>query len=178
MNFVQRLQNGWKLTVSSFKILRANKQLIIFPVLSGTSLLLIIGSFIVASLAVKGWDVDNIGEVRGNMEYYVVLFLFYLVNYFVVVFFNMALVHCTRLYFKGEEVSVRSGLQFSVSRIGAIFSWAVFAATVGLIFKNHPGKYRDNRKDHHRHPWNCVERRHVFCRPCDCLRKRRPSGSL
>jgi len=135
MNFVQRLQNGWKLTVSSFKILRANKQLIIFPVLSGTSLLLIIGSFIVASLAVKGWDVDNIGEVRGNMEYYVVLFLFYLVNYFVVVFFNMALVHCTRLYFKGEEVSVRSGLQFSVSRIGAIFSWAVFAATVGLILR-------------------------------------------
>ena len=135
MNFFQRLENGWKLTLSSFKILRANKQLIIFPILSGTSLLLIIGSFVVASLAVNGWDVDNIGEIRGNMEYYGVLFLFYLVNYFVVVFFNMALVHCTRLYFKGEEVSVSSGLRFSVSRIGAIFSWAVFAATVGLILR-------------------------------------------
>jgi len=135
MNFFQRLENGWKLTISSFKILRANKQLIIFPILSGTSLLLIIGSFAVASLAVNSWDVDNIGEIRGNMEYYGVLFLFYLVNYFVVVFFNMALVHCTRLYFKGEEVSVSSGLRFSVSRIGAIFSWAVFAATVGLILR-------------------------------------------
>jgi hypothetical protein len=47
----------------------------------------------------------------------------------------MALIHCTRLYFKGEEVSVRAGLQFSMSRIGAIFSWAVFAATVGLILR-------------------------------------------
>jgi hypothetical protein len=135
MNFFQRLENGWKLTISSFKILRANKQLIIFPILSGTSLLLIIGSFVVASLAVNGWDVDNIGEVRGNIEYYGVLFLFYLVNYFIVVFFNMALIHCTRLYFKGEEGSVSSGLRFSVSRIGAIFSWAVFAATVGLILR-------------------------------------------
>jgi len=47
----------------------------------------------------------------------------------------MALIHCTRMYFKGEEVSVKAGLQFSLSRIGAIFSWAVFAATVGLILK-------------------------------------------
>jgi uncharacterized protein DUF6159 len=135
MNFFQRLENGWKLTISSFKILRANKQLIIFPVLSGASLLVIIGSFVVAALAVNSWDVQNIGELRGNVEYYGVLFLFYLVNYFVVVFFNMALVHCTRLYFKGEEVSVKSGLQFSMSRIGPIFSWAAFAATVGLILR-------------------------------------------
>ena len=47
----------------------------------------------------------------------------------------MALVHCTRLYFHGEEVTVRKGLQFSMSRIGAIFSWAVFAAVVGTILK-------------------------------------------
>jgi len=135
MNFFQRLENGWKLTISSFKILRANKQLIIFPVLSGASLLVIIGSFVIAALAVNNWEVQNIGEARGKVEYYGVLFLFYLVNYFVVVFFNMALVHCTRLYFKGEEVSVKSGLQFSMSRVGAIFSWAVFAATVGLVLR-------------------------------------------
>lgn len=134
MNFFNRLENGWKLTMSSFKILKANKQLIIFPVLSGISLLLIIGSFVVASLASNGWDFENI-EVNGRVGYYAVMFLFYLVNYSVVVFFNMALIHCTRSYFKGEEVSVNAGLQFSISRIGAIFSWAVFASTVGLILR-------------------------------------------
>lgn len=133
MNFFQRLENGWKLTISSFKILKANKQLIIFPVLSGICLMLAIGSFVVTSFAINGWE--NVGEIRGRVEYYAWLFLFYLVNYFVVVFFNMALVHCTRSYFKGEEVSVSAGLRFSVSRIGAIFSWAVFAATVGLILR-------------------------------------------
>src|SRR6266487_3236864 len=135
MNFFERLENGWKLTMSSFKILKANKQLIIFPVLSGISLVLIIGSFVVASMANNGWELQTIRELKGSVEYYAVIFLFYLVNYFVVVFFNMALIHCTRLYFKGEEVSVRAGLKFSMSRIGAIFSWAVFAATVGLILR-------------------------------------------
>jgi hypothetical protein len=135
MNFFERLENGWKLTVSSFKILRANKQLIIFQVLSGISLVLIIGTFVLASMANNGWELKTVRELKGSVEYYAVIFLFYLVNYFVVVFFNMALIHCTRLYFKGEEVSVRAGLQFSMSRIGAIFSWAVFAATVGLILR-------------------------------------------
>jgi hypothetical protein len=47
----------------------------------------------------------------------------------------MALIHCTRLYLNGEEVTLKKGIQFSVSRIGAIFSWAVVAATVGLILR-------------------------------------------
>ena len=134
MSFFDRLSNGWKLAMSSFKILKANQQLIIFPILSGVSLLLIIGSFFTVTLANAGWDSDNIGELS-SAGYYVLLFLFYLVNYFVVVFFNMALIHCTRLYFNGEEVTVTAGLRFSISRIGAIFSWAIFAATVGLILK-------------------------------------------
>jgi len=134
MSFFDRLSNGWKLAMSSFKILKANQQLIIFPILSGISLVLIIGSFFTVSLANAGWDPDNISEVS-SAGYYILVFLFYLVNYFVVGFFNMALIHCTRLYFRGEEATVAAGLRFSMSRIGAIFSWAVFAATVGLILK-------------------------------------------
>lgn len=37
--------------------------------------------------------------------------------------------------FKGEEVTVKKGLQFSMSRIGSIFTWALFAGTVGFILK-------------------------------------------
>lgn len=135
MNFFDRLENGWKLTISSFKILKANKQLIIFPVLSGICLILIIGSFVVALIANEGWGLETIAGSKGSVQYYVLIFLFYIVNYFVVVFFNMALIHCTRCYFKGEEVSVNAGLKFSMSRIGAIFSWSLFAATVGLILR-------------------------------------------
>jgi len=134
MNLFDRLSNGWKLSMNSFKVLKANQQLIIFPILSGISLTLVIGSFFTVVFANAGWDTENLGELS-SAGYYALLFLFYLVNYFIVVFFNMALIHCTRLYFKGEEVSVKAGLRFSMSRIGVIFSWAVFAATVGTILK-------------------------------------------
>ncbi len=134
MAFSDRMSNGWKLAMSSFKILKANQQLIIFPILSAISLVLVIGSFFTFLLAGTGWDLDNLEEIS-QTGYYAVVFLFYVVNYFIVVFFNMALIHCTRLYLEGEEVTLRKGLQFSVSRIGAIFSWALVAATVGLILK-------------------------------------------
>ena len=134
MNFFDRLSNGWKIAMNSFKVLQANKQLIIFPILSGIALLLVIASFFTGMLAYSGWDFDNMEEL-GTVTTYFLVFLFYIANYFVIVFFNMALIHCTRLYFHGEEVTVRKGLQFSMSRIGAIFSWAVFAAVVGTILK-------------------------------------------
>ncbi|MET0464370.1 MAG: DUF6159 family protein [Chitinophagaceae bacterium] len=134
MSFLDRLSNGWTMAMNSFKVLKENKQLIIFPILSGISLVLVIGSFFTGILAVNGWDMDNM-ETENPVAVYGTIFLFYIVNYFVIVFFNMALVHCTRLYFRGEEVTVRAGLQFSLSRIGAIFSWAVFAAVIGTILK-------------------------------------------
>ncbi len=136
MNFFTRLSNGWKIAMSSFDVLKKNKHLLIFPVLSGISMLLIMASVTIPVLAAAGWDAANIDIATDNDAlFYLYTFLFYLVNYFVVVFFNMALIHCTRLYLQGEEVTVSAGLKFSASRIGAIFSWAIFAATVGTILK-------------------------------------------
>lgn len=134
MNFFDRLSNGWKISMTCFKVLKANKQLIIFPILSGISLLLILGSFVTVLLAGAGWDADAIKEGQTSTQY-LYIFLYYLVNYFVVVFFNMALVHCTHLYFTGQEVTIEKGIRFSISRIGAIFAWSMFAATVGMVLR-------------------------------------------
>lgn len=134
MNFFTRLSNGWQLALNSFAVLKANRQLIIFPVLSAIAMLLVISSFVAAMFASTGWDAESVRQ-QSAVANYTILFLYYLVNYFVVVFFNTALVHCTHLYFNGEEPTVAKGLHFAVSRIGAIFAWAIFAATVGTILR-------------------------------------------
>jgi Family of unknown function (DUF6159) len=136
MSFFDRLANGWAITKSSFSILQKNKQLLIFPVLSGISLVMILAIIIVPILASAGWDVGNLNiNFDNDAVPYLFTFLFYLVNYFVVVFFNMALIHCTKLYLAGEEPTIGAGIRFSISRIGVIFSWAIFAATVGTLLK-------------------------------------------
>ena len=134
MSFGTRFSNGWTIAKNSFKVLKENRQLIVFPILSGISIILIFASFFTVILGIAGWNVDNMRDL-GTIGSYVVLFVFYIINYFVVVFFNMALIHCTSLYFKGEEVTIRKGIDFSMSRISSIFAWAVFAGTIGAVLK-------------------------------------------
>ena len=132
MSIFNRLSNGWQISMNSFKVLKANRQLIIFPILSGASLLMLLVSFIVVILAGAGWDIELISKPDTVLNY-IAIFAYYIINYFVVVYFNTALIHCTSLYFKGEEVTIRKGLDFANSRLGVIFSWALFAGTVGAI---------------------------------------------
>jgi hypothetical protein len=134
MNLFTRLSNGWTIALNSFAVLKENKQLIIFPILSGISMILVIGSFVTVMLASYGWDIQAFND-QSPVVNYSILFVYYLLNYTVIVFFNTALVHCTHLYFTGEEVTIRKGLQFALSRMGAILSWAVFAATVGTLLR-------------------------------------------
>ena len=136
MSFFNRLTNGWTIAQNSFKVLKANRQLMLFPILSGVSLTLIMASFLLSALGIAGWDFNNLDIAHDNKALqYGIIFLYYIINYFVVVFFNMALIHCTTLYFRGEEVTVAKGIAFSRSRIGTIFAWAMFAGSVGAILK-------------------------------------------
>ncbi len=134
MSLFTRFSSGWQIAKNSFKVLKANRQLIIFPILSGAAMVLIMGSFFTVLFGIAGWDVDNIDNANNALTY-IGIFAYYIVSYFVIVFFNMALIHCSSLYFKGEEVTVRKGIDFSMSRIGTIFAWAVFAGSVGAILK-------------------------------------------
>lgn len=134
MSITDRISNGWNIALNSWKVLRENKQLIIFPVLSMISLTLIVGSFFIGILSFYDWDIHTI-QRPGTVVQYLFIFAFYIINYFVVVFFNVALVHCVSMYFKGEKLTVKDGIQFSMSRIGAIFGWALFAGTVGALLK-------------------------------------------
>ncbi len=134
MGFLDRLSNGWKLSMSSFNVLKKNKQLLLFPLFSGIALILLTVSFLAILFVPSGWDFERTFE-EGSIGNYILIFLFYLINYFVIVFFNMALIHCARIYFEGGKPTVRDGINFSMSRIGAILAWSAVAATVGLIFR-------------------------------------------
>ena len=156
MSFFDRLANGWSLAWTSTKLVWNNKKLMVFPVISTICLVLVVGSF-AAGLYGSG-ALDEIfnddaaapavdaeepaadaegeeGSVASDVTYYLILFAFYFVCYFVIVFFNMALIHCANHAFNGSPFTLGTGLSFSFSRIGAIFSWALVSATVGVILR-------------------------------------------
>lgn len=134
MNFFTRLGNGWSMGMASLKVIRKSPELLMFPLISGVALLFVIASFLGLIYFNWGFEADTVVNEVGTLEY-ITVFLFYLVGYFVIVFFNVGLVHCSRTYFQGGKPSVGEGINFAMGRIHYILGWSALSATIGLLLK-------------------------------------------
>ena len=106
-----------------------DKKLLAFPIMSGIVTLLVIATFVVPLIISNGAYSLATDSVTGI----VLLFLFYLVCYFVVIFFNVGLISCVHAKLNGKDMTIREGLSAAGRHLGSIVAWAVIAATVGLI---------------------------------------------
>jgi len=109
---------------TSWGILMADKKLLVFPVLSGIVSIIVLLTFLIPII---------IGQFLGDVVYIVALFAFYLVSYFVVIFFNTALVSCVNARLQGKEMSVGEGISNALAHFTSILAWALVSATVGVV---------------------------------------------
>ena len=70
-----------------------------------------------------------------NVAMYAVLFAFYVVQYFVIIFFNSALVGAALIRLRGGDPTVADGFRIAMSKLPAILGYAVISATVGMILR-------------------------------------------
>ena len=76
------------------------------------------------------------GEQTTKILGYVILFAYYVASYFVIIFFNSALVACAIIRFQGGDPTLKDGLAAAAARLPQILGWAIFAATVGMILRS------------------------------------------
>ena len=136
----QRLSAGWQLAKQSLNVLRLDKELLMFPILSGLACLVVTASF-AAPLIFSGM-LENVANQEGNnpaapanLLLYGLMFLFYFATYFIIIFFNSALVACAIIRLKGGDPVLRDGVGAAMARLPQIIAWAFVSATVGLILK-------------------------------------------
>lgn len=131
-----RFARSWSLMKASAEVLRSDKSLLMFPLASSICCLLVAASFlipIIAAMVSAGHVVEH-GQ-RMSAGGYVLLFLFYLAQYFVIIFFNTALAGTALARLRGEPASFGEGMAIARSRIVNIFGYALIAATVGLVLR-------------------------------------------
>ncbi len=134
MGIWAKITRGWQLAGISFGIINKNKNLLVFPVLSVAAFFLIVASFIGGFAALTG---DG-AQASTNMDHkteLLLLFIFYFINSAVIIFFNMALIHCVFKVLSGDTVRVKDGFMFALSKIKVILTWALICATVDLVIK-------------------------------------------
>jgi hypothetical protein len=130
------LGTTWQMMKTAAAVLWHNKLLVILPLVAGIltwvlALILIPGQ-IGMGLEASG-DGASGAATADDGPNLVVLFLFYIGSYFVVTFFNSALIECAFQRMTGGDATVAGGLSAATSRIDKIAGWALLAGTVGLV---------------------------------------------
>lgn len=128
-----RISTGWNLTKVSLRVLRQDKELLLFPLLSGISLILILAGFVGGMFLAVGFE----GMFQGSFAWIsiVVLFVYYVVAFFVGLFFNAAVIGAAMIRLNGGHPTLSDGLRVARENVGRIFLWALFAATVAMIIR-------------------------------------------
>jgi uncharacterized protein DUF6159 len=130
-----RFERSWNLASACMRLLLEDKSLLVFPLLSSIAVVLVIGSFAVPLLSLVGFLSSRGAEHTLSSLSYVALFVFYWLQFSVIVFFNTALVEVAMRRFDGENATTGDGLQRAWSRLLIILVYALIAATVGTVLR-------------------------------------------
>jgi len=136
-----KFSRSWELVKQSFAILRSDKQLMLFPVLSVVSCFVVTaaistgGAFLLLPARAAAIAAGERFNPNQSPMFLLGMFTLYVVNYFVIVFFNVALVGVAHSRLMGGTWTFKDGLELAWERKGTILKWALVAATVGVVLR-------------------------------------------
>jgi hypothetical protein len=128
-----KIRNSWELVKASVAVLRADKELIVFPIVSSIGLFLVSVAFF-APMLVAGFF-DSIFEGEAQIFGLVIGFMFYVVQYSVIIFANSALIGAATIRLRGGDPTVADGFRIATKHLGSILGYALISATVGMILR-------------------------------------------
>jgi hypothetical protein len=124
---MRQIRRGLALTGQSWRVLRAHRELTVFPLVGAVCIFMLAGPVFVpgAYLADRGDTVPGVALIAAAT---------YLAS-FLTTFFGVALAAAADKALRGEDPSVRDGLRLARTRLGPIAGWALVTATVSMVIR-------------------------------------------
>ena len=129
-----RIGRGWELTKQSWTVLKNDRSLVIFPILSTIFAFLAAAAIWVPAAVARGLFQGHHVDKHDPVLYAAGIATAY-VSTFVAIFFNVALAACAVRSLRGEDTKVSEGISVAWQRIGPILGWTFVTTTVGLILR-------------------------------------------
>lgn len=129
----ERLSRSWELVKASYGVLRADKELIVFPFVSMLGTLAVMIVFAIP-LALAG-SFGRMADGNTGIFEYAMAFVFYVVMYTVIIFSNVALVGAAMIRLRGGDPTLADGFRIANEHLGQIIGYAAISATVGVLLR-------------------------------------------
>jgi hypothetical protein len=134
-----KISRSWSLAGECWDILKEDPALLIFPLLSSLAIMVVLASFAVPiGLTHHSFDAaagDASTTHTARLLSYVGLYVFYVISYSIIMFFNSALIAVVLQRLDDEPASVGDGLQAALANLPAIIGYALIGAMVGTILR-------------------------------------------
>ena len=130
---MSRFQTSWEIAKRSWAVLKSDKTLAWFPVLSALGSLLVV-AIIGGLIALAGIDSTSTGDSLQPIGW-VLIVVAYLALAIVQTYFLAALVAGADQRLRGNDSTVRTALDIANSRLHRLLPWAVVTATVTMVLQ-------------------------------------------
>jgi len=122
----------------SWNVLKQDKEMMIFPILSSIATLLVLLAFLGGFffLVLSGsWSGAEEYTREEEIMGYAIGFAYYLITFFILNFFQAGMMLIANARFNGQNMSFGDGIRGAVRNSFKIFQFALISSTVGLILQ-------------------------------------------
>lgn len=139
----EKLENSWKLAKECWRVLMLDKEMMMFPIFSTITTILII-ALIAYPLWVLGFfEPTQTNEINVNqllaaptlLKYALLTIIPTYLGYVILTFFNSGLITCALIRLCGDDPVLADGFRIAFKRLPQILAWSGIAATVGLLLR-------------------------------------------
>ena len=138
----QTIGRTWELIKMSWAVLKKDRELVLFPVMSTVALVILAGLMMGVGSGLG--TMDRLADTGASEVDILLLAVTYFLLAFVVIYFNSALIGAAMIRLAGGDPTVGDGLRMANKRLPQILGWALISATVGLILQVLRSQARDN----------------------------------
>ena len=129
---MSRIVNTWELAKVSWGVLRQDRELLLIPLLSFVSALVVLAALLVPTFALLD---TGTGEDTASPALVMIAIVTALALSVIGVFFNGALVAGAHERMSGGDPTVGSAMRRAMSRLAGLLPWALLTGTVGIILQ-------------------------------------------
>jgi len=128
-------KRSWEIMKLSLSVLRSDKELLLYPILSIVfSIAFVVAMIIPSILAVVGGTLAESTAATTVIDY-VIYFLIYLGITFIATFFNVCVVYTVLSRFAGQNPTPGKAFKYAFKMFHYILMWSLVSATVGIILR-------------------------------------------
>ena len=144
----KKIENSWKLAKECWRVLMLDKEMLMFPLFSVITNIVVFGLIAYPLWAIGFFDqpetayldTGKLSDINVMVKLALLTVVVTYISYVILAFFNSGLITCAFIRLCGDDPILADGFNVAWKRLPQILTWSALAATIGLVLRTIKGR--------------------------------------